>query len=139
MENKQNHNAIVQSVQASLRQAEAVTSELRRSNTRLLVTGISASAGATLVAGITAAVGPVVGEGDAGWRLACIVAAIFAFISTVSTGLKQQLKFSDRLSKGLRCVGKLRSLELTITAGDGDRQKIVEEYEKIAETYPEFI
>jgi len=103
------------------------------------MTGIASSAGSTLVAGVTAATGPLVGQGDAGWRLACIVAAVFAFVATMSTGLKQQLRFSDRLAKGAQCVGKLRALDVTITTGNQDWQEIANEYKEIAKTYPEFI
>lgn len=134
-----NHDALAQSVKASLNQAEKRVSNLRQSNTRLIMTGIASSAGSTLVAGVTAATGPLVGTGDAGWRLACIVAAVFAFIATVSTGMKQQLKISDRLAKGAQCVGKLRALDVTISTGNQDWQEIANEYKEIAKTYPEFI
>lgn len=131
--------ALAQRVKASLQKAEEIVSGLRTTNTRLIVTGIVSSAASTLVAGITAANGPVVGEGIPGWRAACIVAALFAFVSTVSTGVSQRLKMSDRLEKGTQCVGKLRSLELAITTGSRDRTEIVAEYEEIAKTCPEFI
>ncbi len=133
------HGALTRRVKDSLEQAEKRVSNLRENNTRLIMTGIASSAGSTLVAGVTAATGPLVGTGDAGWRLACIVAAVFAFVATVSTGLKQQLKFSDRLAKGAQCVGKLRALDVTITTGDQNWQEIADEYKEIAKTYPEFI
>ncbi|MAU00201.1 MAG: hypothetical protein CL608_23925 [Anaerolineaceae bacterium] len=136
---KPDHDTLARSVKTSLNQAEKRVSNLRQNNTRLIMTGIASSAGSTLVAGVTATTGPLVGEGDAGWRLACIVAAVFAFIATVSTGLKQQLKISDRLAKGVQCVGKLRALDVTITTGDQEWQEIANEYKEIAKTYPEFV
>ena len=138
-ESTQDRNALGQRVKASLRKAEKIDSGLRKANTRLLIAGIASSAASTLVAGITAAQGPVVGEGIEGWRVACIVAAVFGFASTVSTGLSQQLKISDRLSEGIQCIGKLRSLDVIITTGSQSWEEIIKEYEEIAKTYPELI
>jgi hypothetical protein len=131
-------DALARRVSASLRKAQQHVSRLRRTNTRLLITGIASSAASTLVAGITAAQGPVVGEGTEGWRVACIVAAVFAFVSTVSSGLGQQLKTGDRLLEGRQCVGRLRALDVTIATGSREWEEIVQEYEEIAKTYPEF-
>ena len=138
-ESTQDRNALVQRVKASLQKAEEIVSGLRKANIRLLVAGMASSAASTLVAGITAAQGPVVGEGTEGWRVACIVAAVFGFASTVSTGLSQQLKINDRLSEGTQCVSKLRSLDVVITTGSRSWEEIVKEYEEIAKTYPELI
>jgi hypothetical protein len=139
----QNANAqkgtIAQKVKTSLHHAEQQAESLRKNNTRLLVTGLACSSGATLVAGITATIGPVVGEGIPGWRAACIVAALFGFISTLSMGLNQRLRFSQRLSTVTQCVGKLRSLDLLIMSGEYERQEIVKKYTEIVETYPEFV
>jgi hypothetical protein len=132
-------DALTRRVKASLRKAQQVASRLRQAHTRLLVTGIASSAASTLVAGITAAGGPVVGEGTEGWRVACIVAAVFAFVSTVSAALGQQLKVSDRLSKGTQCVGRLRALDVAIATSSQSWEEIVQEYQEIANTYPEFI
>jgi hypothetical protein len=135
----QNRDAIIRRVKESLRKAEGIASTLRKTNTRLLVASISSSAISTLVAGITAAQGPVIGVGIDGWRVTCIIAAVFAFVSTVSTGLSQQLRISDRLSGGNQCVGRLRSLEVTIATGSHSWEEIVSEYEGIVRTYPELI
>jgi hypothetical protein len=132
----QDREALTQSVKASLRKAEARTAGLQKANTRLLVAGIVSSTATTLVAVITAAQGPIVGEGVEGWRLACIVAAVFGFASTVCTGLTQQLKISDRLSEGNQCLGKLRALDVAITTGSRSWEEIVKEYEEIARACP---
>ena len=138
-ESTPDRNALARRVEASLQKAEGIVSGLKKANTRLLVAGMASSAAATLVSGITAAQGPVVGAGIGGWRIACIVAAVFAFASTVSTGLSQQLKISDRLSQGAQCVGKLKSLDIVITTRSRGWEEIVKEYEEIAKTYPELI
>ncbi len=63
----QNREALGQRVRASLRKTEERTAGLRKANTRLLVSGMASSAGATLVAGITAAQGR-------GWHMGCLCA-----------------------------------------------------------------
>ena len=56
-------------IQQCLQQVEAQTIRLRKTNTVLLVLGAVNSAIATLITALTAAVGPVIGEGPAGWRI----------------------------------------------------------------------
>jgi len=135
----QDHQALAQTVKASLRKAEKIVFGLRHTHTRLLIAGIVSSAATTLVAGITAAQGPIVGDGTEGWRIACIVAAIFAFASTVCIGLNQQLKISDRLLTGTQCVGRLKSLDVGISISSRAWEEVTKEYEEIAKTYPELI
>jgi len=138
-ESAHNLAAFAQTVKESLRKAEESTSGLRKANSRLLVTSIVSSAATALVAGGTALTGPVVGEGIPGWRFACTVAAILAFTSTVCTALTQQLRIGDRLTEGNQCVGRLRSLDLTIITGGRSWEEITKEYAEIAKTYPELI
>jgi hypothetical protein len=135
----QDSNAVAMSVKASLQKAEGIISGRRKANTSLLVTGMTTSAASTLVAGITAAQGPLIGSGIEGWRVSCIIAAIFACAATISTGLSQQLKINDRILEGTQCVGKLKSLDVAITTGSRGLEEISKEYEEIAKTYPEFI
>lgn len=138
-ESNRDPKAFAQIVKESLRIAQEQTASLRNTSTRLVVASIASSAITTLVAGGTAVSGPVVGEGDAGWRLACILAAIFAFASTICTGLTQQLKISERLSQGIACVGRLKSLDIAIVTNISDWQEITKEYAEIAKAYPEFV
>jgi len=131
--------AFAQMVKASLHKAEESTSGLRQTNTRLLVASIVSSAATAVVAGGTSVMGPVIGQGIPGWRLACTVAAILAFTSTVCTALTQQLRIGDRLTEGNQCVGRLRSLDLTIITGERSWEEITKEYGEIAKAYPELI
>lgn len=135
----QDRKALAQRVRASLQKTEERTAGLWTANTRLLVSGMVSSAASTLVAGITAVQGPIIGKGVNGWRVACIVAAVFGFVATVCTGLVQQLKIGDRLSKGNQCLGKLRSLDLAITTGSQSWEEIVQEYQEIVKAYPELV
>ncbi len=134
----QDHDALIKMVKNSLQKAREQTSGLRKKNTSLIITGMICSAGTTLVAGGTALVGPMIGQEDAGWRLACIVAAVFAFVSTVSTALTKQLNFDERLSQGNQCVGRLRALDVAITTGSGNWEEAAKEYREILQAYTEF-
>ena len=138
-ESTQNHDTLTKSVKASITKATEIISGRKKVNTGLLAAGMTSSAAATLIAGITAAQGPIVGSGPEGWKLACIVAAVFGFASTVSTGLSQQLNVADRLSEGKQCISKLRSLDVGITTGRKSWEEITREYEEIITTYPEYI
>lgn len=126
-------------VRDSLERARGNAERLRKMNTRLLIAGVVTSAAATLVTGVTAATGPVVGEGIPGWRLACIVAAGFGFVSTLSVGVHQQLGLSDKLADGHQCVARLKFLDLAIATGSGDWDEITKEYESILTAYPDVV
>ena len=136
-ESVQDHKEFTKIVEGSLHKAQARLSGLRKANTWLLFTGIVSSAATTLVAGGTAAAGPVVAGGEAGWRIPCIVAAIMAFAATVSMALSQQLKISEQLVQGTQYVGRLRALEVAITTGSLSWEEIAKEYGEIIKLYPE--
>jgi hypothetical protein len=135
---QEDRRALQEMVKNSLREAERIASQLRKTNTRLVFAGISSSAACTLFAGLTAARGPLLREGPAGWRLACIISAILAFAATLCIGLDQQLRINDRLSTAYRCVGRLRSLEVIITTGGRSWQEVTSEYAEIEGAFPEY-
>jgi hypothetical protein len=139
MDSIQDHTALAKLVSDSLQKAQRQVSGLRNTNTRLMSVNIVSSTSATLVAGLTAARGPIVGTGPEGWRISCIVAAIFAFISTICIGFIQQHKFEERLMMGNQCVGRLRELDLSIATGSHSWDEITKEYSDIVKTYPEQI
>lgn len=134
-----NREALFENVRRSLDQVDKRATRLRKMYRRLLIASTSGSALATFVAGVTAAQGPMVGEGTQGWRLACIVAAGFGFLSTLSSGASQQLKVSDRYTEGKECAGKLKSLQVMIDTGSRSWDEIAREYEGIVRTYPDLI
>jgi hypothetical protein len=134
-----NQQEFVNRVRDSLSKVEQQTVQIRKTNTSLLFGGMVSSGIATLVAGLTSALGPLVGEGISGWRLACIVAAIFSFIATIVTGLNQQLRLNERLSENQKCLGRLRALEFSITSGSQDWTEITHEYSEILRSYPELL
>jgi hypothetical protein len=122
-----------------LNHLETRMQQLQRANTGLLASGIVSSAASTLVTGVTAANGPVLGSGTPGWRLACIIAAVFSFGATIAVGLNQRLKIGEKLAEGRQCTGHLRALEVAMVTGSRPRDEIVKEYEELVRTYPDLV
>jgi hypothetical protein len=132
------------SVKASLSAAKTKTAGIRRTDSQLFVANVVSPAAATLLAAFAAAVGgnsmftqAAIQSEDGGWRLACILVAIFSFIGTVSSMFKKQ--FEERLTQGNQCVGRLLSLDLAITTGNGSLEDAAKEYGEIVKTFPEFV
>ena len=140
----QSHDAFINSVKASLNTAKIKTARIRKTDSQLFVANVVSPAAATLLAGLTAAVGgntlfvqAASQSNDGGWKLACILVAIFGFIATVSGMFKKQ--FDDRLVQGNQCVGRLLSLDLAITTGSSGWEEAAKEYGEIVKAFPEFI
>ena len=126
-------------IRNNLKKVDKLVTSKRKANNRLLITGITTSAASTFIAGITAAGGPLIGTGLEGWRIACIIAAIFGFASTIVTGIGHQMKDSNQLTQGVECIGKLKILDVAILTGSKNWDEIISEYENLAAIYPEFI
>ena len=140
----QSRDAFINSVKASLNTAKIKTARIRKTDSQLFVANVVSPAAATLLAGLTAAVGgntlfvqAASQSNDGGWRLACILVAIFGFIATVSGMFKKQ--FDDRLVQGNQCVGRLLSLDLAITTGSSGWEEAAKEYGEIVKAFPEFV
>jgi hypothetical protein len=130
---------LIQRIRNSLQKAERYTLRLRKTYTRLVVSGFVGSTATVLVAGGTAVQGPLVGSGIEGWRLACIVAALLSLIATVSVGLVQQLKLGERVPQGQLCIGRLRALDVALAVGGREFKEIAKEYEGVVKEFPEVI
>jgi hypothetical protein len=126
-------------ISASLKKAQQIAASLQKTNNWLMVASILCSALSTLVAGVTSVNGPVAGEGEAGWRLACIVAAILSLITSITVGINQQLRFSDRLAESNRCVGELRALDVAVITGNRNWEEIAKAYQAAVQQYPSLV
>jgi len=138
------HVGFVNSVKASLETAKNKTAGVRKTDAQLFIANVVSPAAATLLAGITAAIGgnqifqqAAAQTNDGGWRLACILVAIFGFIATVSGVFKKQ--FEDRLARGNQCVGRLLALDLAIKTGSSEWEQAAKEYGEIVKTFPEIV
>jgi len=130
---------LIARVNDGLHQALGHVTRLRKTNVRLMAASLGCSLATTLVAGVTAVGGPVVGEGIPGWRLACIVASGLGSASAVLTGLGQQMKLTDRRAEALQCVGQLKAIETSLATGSRPRAEVAKEYEEVVRRYPEYL
>jgi len=126
-------------LRSSLEQAGNFVRKRKKLNTALVVSSVISSAAATLIAGLTAAQGPVVGTGTEGWRMACTAAAVFGFSATVSSGISQQLKVNEKLVLGTQCLKQLQTLDIGLSTGSKDIDEAAQEYRDIVHTYPEMM
>jgi hypothetical protein len=140
----QDRAAFGQTVKASLGAAKSKVASIRQTNTWLFIVNVVSPALAGLIATLAAAGGgnQVFAQAaaqtlDGGWKLACILAAIFGFMATISGVFKKQ--FDDRLAQGTQCVGRLLALDLDITTQNRSVEEAAKEYGEIAKAFPEFV
>ena len=140
----QHRDGLAASVKDSLTVAKNKTAGFRKMDSQLFVANVVSPAAATLLAAVTAAIGgdnlfaqAAIQSQSGGWRLACILVAIFSFIGTVSSMFKKQ--FEERLTQGNQCVGRLLSLDLSLTTGSGSWEDSAREYGEIVKSFPEFV
>jgi MFS family permease len=129
--------AFAEKLHESVQHVELQAAQLRAQYNRLIIFGTVSSGGSTLVAALTAALGPIVGQGIAGWRLACIVAAILGFAATLCITLSQQLGINEKLHEATQSLGRLKSLDLAVATGSGNWDEITKEYLNIVQSYPD--
>lgn len=141
----QNHAEFINLVKASLDTAKNKTDKISTNEFTIIRGQCSLPCCRNTSGGLTAAVGgnqifqqAAVQSNDGGWKLACILVAIFGFIATVSSMFKKQ--FDDRLLQGNQCVGKRPlALDLAITTGTSDLEDLAKEYGEIVKSFSEFV
>lgn len=134
-ESSVNQNALISDIHESFKNVEAKASRLRSFNTSLLITSIVTAAATTLVTAVTAASGPIIGQGVGGWKISCIIAAVLGFVTTVSVGTNQALGFTQRLSRINECAGRLKYLDVSIKTGRAGMEDIAKEYSEIVRDF----
>ncbi|HZP01631.1 MAG TPA: hypothetical protein VFD30_15180 [Terriglobia bacterium] len=132
-------DTMLHTIRESLHKAEAQAVRLRRRDSRFVYTSLVASSTATLVAGVAAALGPMLGKGPPAWKLTCGVVAGLTACATLLSGIHKQLAVPERLGKATACIGKLRALEIDLTLAHRDIVQVAKEYQELAVNYPEFI
>ena len=140
----QERELFAQSVKASLHKAQERAMGFRKTETFLFVTSVVAPAAASLVAALTALIGgndifpqAAARIDDGGWKLACALVAILAFIATVSSMFKKQA--DERLLQGNRCAGRLTALDAAIVTSSHSWEEMTKEYEDIVKAYPDLV
>lgn len=124
-------------IEEHLSRVEWRASRLRRTNFRVLTLGLVFSTLATLLAGLTAATGPLVGQGPPAWRWTCGLIAVVTAAAAFMTGIQQRFQVSDRLARSLACAGRLRSLEIALRLSRRGVDEVGQDYAELVATYAE--
>ncbi len=133
------YDKLEQKIRASLTDADSYTQRNQKLNSALTITTIVGSALTAFLTAMTAAQGPVVIQGLWDWQGACSLGAVLSIITTISSGISQQMNISRKLVEGSQCVGRLRALELVTSTKTRDVNEITNEYAEILRTYTEVI
>ncbi len=132
-------DTLLKRIRASLSDADSYTQRNQRLNSILGIITIVGSALTAFLTALTAAQGPTVIPGVLDWQVACSVGAVLSFITTISSGVSQQMNISQRLVLGSQCVGRLRALELVAATQTRGTAEITNEYAEILRMYAETI
>ena len=132
-------SALLQKILDGIRKSDALSSNLKKRNTRYVSISIFASALSTVIAATASALGPAIGQGPSAWKLTCGFIALCTGVATVFTGLQKQLTIAERLAKATACSGKLHSLEFGLSVNNRDTAEVAKEYEMAIASYPEII
>jgi hypothetical protein len=125
-----------QTVQASLDRASGRISQLSLLRTVLVSITLAAGAISTLLAGLSGITGsPVVGSGDAGWGLTCVLAAVLTLIGTLASGANEQFHISETLDKARSCAGRLNALQVALSVGNLAVADVANKYADVVAEY----
>ncbi|MEW6406748.1 MAG: hypothetical protein AB1649_33625 [Chloroflexota bacterium] len=133
------HDALIRRIHASLSKADAYTQHQRRLNSTLTLVATLGSAMTAFITALTAIEGPVVIPGLLEWQSACAIGAVLSLVTTVCSGLSQQMNISQNFSLGSQCVGRLRALDLVAATQTRSVGDVTMEYAEILKTYSEII
>lgn len=111
--------------------------KLRRINFRVTGLNLLFTSVATLLAGMTAATGPLVGAGPPAWRWTCGIIAVTTAGAAFTTGVQQKFKVPEALARALACAARLRSLDLALQLSRLPPEEVGQEYEQLLASYPE--
>jgi hypothetical protein len=124
-------------IQENLRRVDGTATRLRRVNVRVQSANLVLTTLATLLAGLTAAGGPLIGEGPPAWRWTCGAIAVITAAAGLTAGFHQRFQLPDKLARALSCAGRLRSLELGLQLSRLTPEEATHEYEQLIASYPE--
>ncbi len=128
---------LLKRIRASLADADLYTRRNQRLNSTLGTITIVGSALTAFLTALTAAQGPTVIPGVLDWQVTCSIGAVLSLITTICSGVSQQMNISQRLVLGSQCVGRLRALELVTSTQTRSAAEITDEYAEILRMYAE--
>lgn len=120
-----------------LDEVERRAGRLKRANVRITGLNLLFSSLATLLAGVTAATGPLMGQGPPAWRWTCAIVAAATAGAALTTGVQQRFKIPEALGRALACAARLRSLDLALQLSSLTPKEVGQQYDQLLATYPE--
>ena len=112
---------------------------LGRTNSAFSYASLIATALATILAGLTAAKGPLAGHGAPAWKWTCGLVAVLSGLGALATGLLQRLAVPERYAKAQACTGRLASLELSLTLEKKEPELVARDYLEVISQYPQLL
>ena len=130
---------ILTRVRDNLARTQHEARRLRRSTLQFLYLSLVTSAFATILAGLTAAYGPLAGEGPPAWRWTCGIVAVLTGLAGLFTGLYERLGLAESLSQILACTGRLKALEVALTLSNRESGLVARDFEDLVTQFPDLI
>lgn len=106
-----------------LRRVEQKAVRLRRVHLRVQSANLVLTALATLLAGLTAAAGPLAGQGPPAWRWSCAMIAVVTATAGVLAGFHQRLQLPDQLARRSRAPGGSAACTWRSSSGVSGRKR----------------
>jgi hypothetical protein len=131
-----NQAEITLKIQESLARVASFTKRQERLNSTLTLVTTIGSAVTAFITALTALKGPVVIPGLLDWQGACGIGAVLSFVTTISSGVGQQLNVSQKLIDGSQCTGRLRALEFAAVSKTKSAAELAAEFADILRTFP---
>jgi hypothetical protein len=127
---------LLEKVEHSLTRANGRISQLSRFHTLLISTSLATGVLSALLAGLSGVMGsPVIGSGNAGWGLTCLLAALLTLVGTLASGANEQFHISETLDKARACAGKLNALKVALDVGNLTVPDIASKYTDLVAEY----
>ncbi|MCC7118923.1 MAG: hypothetical protein IT310_10400 [Anaerolineales bacterium] len=130
---------ITRRIQESLSKATDYTKHQGKLNSTLTLVTTIGSAVTAFITALTALQGPTVIPGVLDWQSACGIGAVLSLITTISSGVGQQLNVSQKLIDGSQCAGRLRALEFSAASKIKGAEELATEYADILRLFPNVI
>ena len=128
--------ALQERVQASLARTSGRISQLSLLRTILVSVTLVTGAISALLAGLSGVTGgPVIGSGDAGWGLTCLLAAVLTLTGTLASGANEQFRVSETLDRARACAGRLNALQVALSVGTLTISDIASRYTELVAEY----
>jgi hypothetical protein len=124
-------------VREALMRAERYRSKFRMWDTPLLILNIICGTIATVLAGGTALRGDEALPAFGGWQGLCLLVAVITALGTIAGTLHKTLQISNKVNGAVKCISRLRALELRLTTSSVAMEDALLLFNQISEEHAE--